>query len=123
MDQSSIYLIFFSHIVHLIRILGDFSKFVIKLYWIFCLGNHGSSGKESACNARDIGDMGSIPELERSPGGGKWQPIPVFLPEKSHGLKSLVGYIPKGSRVGHDWATKHNHIIPEGSFFLSDYSF
>ena len=27
-------------------------------------------GKEYACNAGDIGDSGSIPELGRSPGGG-----------------------------------------------------
>ena len=39
--------------------------------------------------------MGSVPGLERSPGGEKWQPTPVFLPEKSHGQKSLVGYSPK----------------------------
>ena len=32
---------------------------------------------------------------------------PVFLPEESHGQKSLVGYSPKGRRVGHDQATKH----------------
>ena len=24
----------------------------------------------------------------------KWQPTPVLLPEKSHGLQSLVGYGP-----------------------------
>ena len=23
---------------------------------------------------------------------GKWQPIPIFLPGKSHGQRSLVGY-------------------------------
>ena len=27
-------------------------------------------GKESSCNAGDAGDDGSIPGLERSPGGG-----------------------------------------------------
>ena len=32
----------------------------------------GSAGKESACNA---GDLGSIPELERSPGVGKGYPL------------------------------------------------
>ena len=31
------------------------------------------SGKESACNA---GDMGSIPGLEISPGGGHGSPLP-----------------------------------------------
>ena len=42
----------------------------------------GSVGKESACNA---GDLGSIPGLERSPGGGNGRPAPVFLPGESHG--------------------------------------
>ena len=44
---------------------------------------YGSEGKQSDCNARDTEDVGLIPGLGRSPGGGKWQPIPVFLPEKS----------------------------------------
>ena len=30
----------------------------------------GSTGKESACNAGDIGDMGSVPGQEDSPGRG-----------------------------------------------------
>ena len=29
-------------------------------------------------------------------GVGKWQPIPVFLPGKFHGQKSLAGYDPWG---------------------------
>ena len=33
---------------------------------------HGSAGKESTCNA---GDLGSIPGLGRSPGGGKGYPL------------------------------------------------
>ena len=28
----------------------------------------------------------------------KWQPIPVFLPGKSHGQRSLVGYSPWGHK-------------------------
>ena len=33
----------------------------------------------------------------------KWQPTPVFLPGKSHGLRRLVGYSPWGSQgVRHD---------------------
>ena len=42
-------------------------------------------GKESACNAGDTRDTGLIPGLGRSPGGGHWQPTPVFLPGESHG--------------------------------------
>ena len=55
-------------------------------------------GKESACSAGDTGDVGSVPELGRSPGGGKWQYTPVFLPEKSHGQRILAGYSPKGPK-------------------------
>ena len=43
-------------------------------------------------NAGDRRDMGSIPGLGKSPGGGAWQPSPVFLPGESHEEKSLVGY-------------------------------
>ena len=37
----------------------------------------------------------------------KWQPTPVLLPGKSHGQRSLVGYIQSmgSQRVGFDWAT------------------
>ena len=40
----------------------------------------GSVGKEPACNA---GDLGSIPELERSPGEGKGYPLQTFDLENS----------------------------------------
>ena len=33
------------------------------------------SGKESACNAGDAGDAGSIPDPGRSPGGGNGNPL------------------------------------------------
>ena len=41
---------------------------------------------------------GFIPGSGRSSGGGKWQPSPVFLPEKTHGQRSHVGYSPKGHK-------------------------
>ena len=48
----------------------------------------GSAGKGSACNA---GDLGSIPELERSPGEGKGCPLQYsdlknFMDCIGHGL-------------------------------------
>ena len=55
----------------------------------------GSAGEESTCSA---GDTGSILSLERSPGVGKWQPTPVFLPENSHRQRSLAGYSQWGSK-------------------------
>ena len=53
-----------------------------------------SDGKESACNA---GDLGSIPGLERSPGGGHGSPLQYSCLENPHGQRSLAGYSP--------WAT------------------
>ena len=40
----------------------------------------------------------NLPAVGRS----KWQPTSVFLPEKSHGQGSLVGYSPKIHRVRRD---------------------
>ena len=48
----------------------------------------GSGGKESACNA---GDLGSIPGSGRFPWRREWLPTLVFLPGKRHGQRSLVG--------------------------------
>ena len=60
-----------------------------------CRASQVARGKESTYNA---GDMGSIPRSGRSPRKGKWQPTSVFLPGKSHGQRSLVGYSPGGSK-------------------------
>ena len=54
-----------------------------------------SDGKESACNA---GDLGSIPGLGRSPGGRHGNPLQYSCLENSHGLRSLVGYSPQGRK-------------------------
>ena len=48
--------------------------------------------KESTCSAGDKGEVSLIP------GSGRWQPTPVFLPEKSRGQRSLVGYSPWGRK-------------------------
>ena len=67
-----------------------------------------SVDKESACSA---GDAGSIPDPGRFPWKRKWQPTPVFLPEKSHEQRSLVGYSPWGhKRVGHDLANEQQQM-------------
>ena len=50
---------------------------------------------ESTCNA---GAMGLISGLERFPWRRAWQPTPVFLPEESHGQRSLVGYSSWGGK-------------------------
>ena len=53
----------------------------------------GSDGKESACNA---GDMGSIPGLGRSPGGGHDNELQYTCLENPHEQRSLAGYSPRG---------------------------
>ena len=51
--------------------------------------------KKPTANAKDTGDVGSIPGSGRSPGGGSGD-SPVFLPGESHGQRSLAGYSPRG---------------------------
>ena len=58
--------------------------------------------KNSPTNAGNIRDVGSIPDSERSPGGGAQQPTPIFLPGEFHGQRSLVGYGPCGRKVRRD---------------------
>ena len=63
-----------------------------------------SEGKESACNA---GDLGLIPGLGRSPGAGPGNPPSILAwriqwTEEPGGLQGM-----ESQRVGHDWATKH----------------
>ena len=50
--------------------------------------------KNPLANAGDVRDMGSIPGLERCPGGGHGQPSLIFLPGESHGQRSLVDHGP-----------------------------
>ena len=55
----------------------------------------GSVGKESACNAADLG---SIPGSGRSPGGGHSNPLQYSFLENPHGQRSLAGYSPQGHK-------------------------
>jgi len=62
-------------------------------------------GKESGC--LQCRRLGFDPWVGRIPWRRKWQPIPVFLPGKFHGQRSLAGYRPWGQkRVGHKLVTK-----------------
>ena len=49
--------------------------------------------KDMPANAGDIRDVGSIPGLRRSPGGGHGNLLLVF-PGESPGQRSLAGYSP-----------------------------
>ena len=50
--------------------------------------------KNLPASAGDVRDAGSTLGWGRSPWRRKWQPTPVFLPEESHGQRSLAGYSP-----------------------------
>ena len=58
-----------------------------------------SDDKESTGNA---GYLGLILGLGRSPGGGHGNPLQYSCLENPYGERSLVGYSPWDSRVGHD---------------------
>ena len=53
------------------------------------------SSKKPACQCRR---RGFGPWVGKIPWRKKWQPTPVFLPEKSHGQRILVGYSPWGRK-------------------------
>ena len=62
------------------------------------------TSEEPACQCRR-GEFNHW--VRKIPWRRKWQPTPVFLPGKSHGKRSLVGYSPWGRRVEGNWATEH----------------
>ena len=55
----------------------------------------GSDGKETTCNA---GDVGSISGLGRSPGGGHGNPLQYSYLENPHGQRSPASYRPWGRK-------------------------
>ena len=61
----------------------------------------GTSGKVPACQCRRHKRRGFDPWVEKIPWRRKWQPTPLFLPGKSHGQRSLVGYSPQGCKESH----------------------
>ena len=55
----------------------------------------GSEVKASACN---VGNLGSIPGLGRSPGGGHGNSLQYSCLENPHGQRSLAGFSPWGRK-------------------------
>ena len=74
----------------------------------------GSDGKESACNA---GDLGSHAWVGKIPWRREWQPTPVFLPGESHRQRSLVDYSPWGRKESD--TTKQLTLALSFFFFFS----
>ena len=68
----------------------------------------GLADKESPSQCKIHRKWGFDPWIRKIPWSRKWQLTPVFLPGKSLGQRSLMGYTPWGCKESkHDWATKH----------------
>ena len=84
-------------------------EFYQRHLWIYRSFPGGFSSKESACKSRRCRFDSWVGKI---PWRSKWQPTPVFLPRKSHGQRSLVGYSPWGhKRVRHNLETKQQQQI------------
>ena len=71
----------------------------LQVFW-FCLWfplglPGGSEDKKSTCNE---GNLGLIPGLGRSPGGGQGNPLQYSCLENPHGQRCLAGYSPWGCK-------------------------
>ena len=67
------------------------------------------SGKEFACQSRRHKRWRLDPWVEKIPWRKKRHPTPVFLPGKSHGQRSLVGYSPVGCKKLDMTEREHTH--------------
>ena len=70
------------------------------------------SGRELACQRKRC-EFDSW--VRKIPWRKKWQPIPVFLPGKSHGQTCLEGYNPWGCKEPN--TTKHADVEAETPIF------
>ena len=66
----------------------------------------GSDCKESTCN---VDDLGLVPGLVRSSGGGHGNPLQYSFLENPHGQRSLVGY----SLWGHKESDMTKHSVSD----------
>ena len=70
--------------------------------------------KNPPANAAEIRDVGLIPGLGRSPGGGLVNPLQYSYLENPHGPRSLAGYSPWGRKeLGTAEETEHACTLPQ----------
>ena len=72
----------------------------------------GSDGKEPACN---VGDLGSITGLGRSPRGRPDNPLQYSCLENPHGQRNLAGYSPTGHKESDNTEQLSSNIQPINS--------
>ena len=103
---------------------GTESVFSILKLYLFLLGfPPGSDGKESACN---VGDLGLIPGLGRSPGEWHGNRLQYSCLENPRGQRSLAGYSQWGrkeSDMTEQVSTAHlvnGAVIFQSSFYVGN---
>ena len=79
-----------------------FVEILIYLFGCYQVFLGGAAGKQSSCQFRRHKRFWFDPWVGKITWRRKWQPIPVFLPGKSHGQRSLSGYSP--------WACKDSDM-------------
>ena len=99
----------------------EMQSFVKKLYWgvvdLQCCNSFpgGPVGEESACN---VGDLGSIPGLGRSPGAGHGNPLQYSCPENpmDRGVwrAAVHGVVKSRTRLSKqtEWFQVYRKVIP-----------
>ena len=78
------------HFLHLPtdKLIYSFNDYFLSIYY----------AQDTVGNTKVIMNYKSSLGWENSPGGVRGNPTPVFLPGKSHGQKSLMGYSPRGHK-------------------------
>ena len=67
-------------------------------------------GELSACQCSRPRRRGFDPWVRKIPWSRKWQPIPIFLPGKFHGQRSLAGYSPWGHKESDKTENPHKNV-------------
>ena len=80
------------------------------------------SGKEFTCQLRRHKRCRFNPWVGKIPWRRAWQPTPVFLPEKSHGQRRLMGYSPWGSRELYMTEHMHTHTHTRVNIYIYAHS-
>ena len=75
----------------------DLTTVPIYIYFDMCIIAHVCMNM-CVCQCRRCKRHEFDPQVEKIPWRRKWQPTPAFLPEKSHGQRSLAGYSPCGHK-------------------------
>ena len=91
-------------LLHGVFLVCFFSRFMFN----HCGFPGDSVVKKSACQCRR---HSFHPWVRKIPWRRKWQTAPVFLPGKSHGQRSLVGYSPWGHKESDTTEKLNNNIF------------